>query len=849
MLEYNVKPALLIKATLELIHEPGEVFEVRIPKTKYGTISGYFNDPALAATTIAKENGKYQAIYATVNPIKAPLMARNESKLEFGSQLTTGDADIERRRWFLVDLDPVRAAGISSSDLELETAKDRGKSVKDWLMSLGWPEPIEACSGNGWHMMWRVDAPNDDDSRQIFEFALKMLAGIWSDDRVVVDTTVFNASRVWKIYGTISKKGSSTADRPHRIASLQGIPQQLECVSLGLIESLARPLKEAKNEEYKDATGEYIQDMVKWLADRGVTVTSGPRPMFGNEGQKWVISRCPFNAEHTDPIVGLVNNRPVYKCLHNSCSAYRWKEFREQVDPTYKDPDVVYNRLKEYLDSDQTEPDAELVAAAAALGKKFEGVYKRLRQECDRKRAGDLDELVRAERRRYLRDTIGENNEKGNIVGLINRVRGYQESGIVPMFWIADYDHRVRVGKVGDIESRKASDFDEVNLLVRFHSAGETWVKQTHCAQVIRYTAEEYRVNPLKQHLKQFRWDGEKRLDTWLHHYLGAKPGPYTAAIGRKWLISAVARAFEPGCQADHMLILEGAQGIGKSQALRIIGGQFYTEYSGGMTGAGTQHKDLVAVISGKLIIEMSELATVRRAEMESLKAILTTCVDDARLSYERDAKPYPRTCVFGGTTNEVGQSYIADLTGARRFWPCHVGEVHKPKIQLLREDRDQLWAEAVEAYEGGEDWYTVPSEEVAEEQMDRQVSLEQSEPWFPRIRQMLTDSDAYSSELLVVQDRYVSGQHQFGEHTVRVGNLSSILQIVLGLDAGRQSQADIQRLQRCLRSIGFKKVRPSVKWMGGTYAYDLYKEAIPHLWDAILAADKAAPNKRPVKA
>ena len=117
--------------------------------------------------------------------------------------------------------------------------------------------------------------------------------------------------------------------------------------------------------------------------------------------------------------------------------------------------------------------------------------------------------------------------------------------------------------------------------------------------------------------------------------------------------------------------------------------------------------KDLVAAISGKVVVEMSELATMRRAEIESLKAILTTTVDDVRLSYERDVKSYPRTCVFIGTTNELGGSYIADATGARRFWPVAVAMEGPVKTKQLEEDVDQLWAEAVEAYENHEDWFT----------------------------------------------------------------------------------------------------------------------------------------------
>jgi hypothetical protein len=669
------------------------------------------------------------------------------------------------------------------------------------------------------------------------------LASIFSDDHTIVDVTSFNASRVWKVYGTIAAKGSSTAERPHRVAMIRSVPEVIGVVSVDQIEQIARPLKNAKAEEFKDLTGEYIGDMVKWLTDRGQTVVSGPRPMFGNEGQKWLISKCPFDANHQNPMVGLVNNRPVFRCLHNSCSAFRWKEFREKIDPTYKDQDEIERRLRQWLEGDADEIDAELLQTASSLGNKLQALLKKLKKDAPRERYIKLEEKLQQEKRRFQREVQGnEFNEKGNVVGLINRTRAMIMAGSYPPVWIADFDHRIRIGPIGDINCRKASISDEVALLVAFHGQGDAWVKQTHCNQVITHLAEEFRVNPLRRHLKSFIWDGTKRLDSWLSTYMGTKPGAYTSAVGRKWFISAVARAMDPGCQADHMLIFEGKQGIGKSQALRAIGGQFYAEYSGSMTGQGTSHKDLVAVISGKMIVEMSELATVRRAEMEALKAVLTTCVDEVRLSYERDAKSYPRTCVFGGTTNEIGQAYIADITGARRFWPVHVGEIQPPNISLLRQDRDQLWAEAVEAYEDGEDWYSVPVEEVAAEQADRQISLEQSDPWFQKMRSALTDPDSYKNQLLIGVPRYEAGQ-ETSKITVRAGSMNQILGILMGVDTARQGPNDTQRLQRILKGIGFVRMRPSKGWQGGSYAYELREELIPHLWSGVLGAYREAGN------
>lgn len=844
----DTKPALIIKATLDLMFQRGDVFEVRIPKTKMGTISGYFNDTAIAAGLIAKENGKHQSIYVTANPVNPNLLARSENKFERGTFMTTTDADIVKRNWFLMDFDPVRPAGISSSDSELLLAREKADIVVEWLTSLGWPEPIMADSGNGVHVMYKADQPNDDAARIDFECALKMLSGIFSDDQVKVDVTVFNASRVWKIYGTVSMKGSSTDERPHRVAMITKVPKDLVHVSREQIENVARPIRDAKADEYRDMSGEFIGDMAEWLAKRGQVVVNGPRPMFGNEGQKWILLKCPFNENHVHPMVGLVNNRPVYRCLHDSCSANRWKEFRERIDPTYKDPDTVYDRLKEWCDGDKAEADAELIQTACATGKKLPEILKKLKKECSRLRVLLLEDLVKQERKRFQAATIGENNEKGNVVGLINRTRLMQAEGSVPMFWIADYDHKVRVGPVSDVTCPKVSSTDEINLLVKFHSAGDSWVKQTHTSQVIQYIAEEYRVNPLKHMLKQLRWDGTKRLDTWLPHYMGTKDTEYTRAIGRKWMISAVARAMDPGCQADHMLIFEGEQGIGKSQALRVIGGQFYVEYSGGMSGGGTVHKDLVAVISGRMIIEMSELTTAKKSDMETLKAVLTTCVDETRLSYERDPKSYPRTCVFAGTTNQVGQAYIADITGARRFWPTHVGEVARPNIAQLKEDRDQLWAEAVEAYESGEDWYKVPQELVMEEQADRQMSVENTDPWYAKIRMALTDPDSYANELLHIVDKYVGGMLVPYEFNVRMGSMHDILGSILHKDTSGQTAHDVTRLSNILKAIGFKKTRPNKKWKGNTYCYDLTKDAVPHLWDAIDAARKTVKFPRPVE-
>lgn len=837
----SAPPATLIKAGLDLMHPLGSCYEVRIPGGRGRTISGYFDDSSRAALLIAKENKKWPGIYVTANPVNPALLARNSNKFEHGATVTTSDHEIESRQWFLLDLDPVRPAGVSSSDAELEATVRVSDGIIEWLTSLGWPEPYVALSGNGIHVMYRVNEPNDDASRVDFEFATKMISSIFSTPEVLVDTTSFNAARIWKVYGTLSAKGSSTEERPHRVARILSVPEEPKLLVREKISQMAAPLRDAKTEEFHDATGEYISDMTKWLMDRGCTVSSGPRPIFGNEGQKWLITHCPFNPQHTNPMVALVGGRPVYRCLHNSCSGFRWKEFREKVDPTYKDPDIVRRRIIDWCNSGAEKPDTELMQAAATL-KKFPAMLLGLKKEVDRGRLALVEDGVKAEKRRFIKETIGENNEKGNLVGVINRVKRMQAEGVCPVFWMSEFDHRIRVGTSGDIDCPVLMDDDEIKTLVMFHSAGETWVKQLHVSQAIRFIANERIVNPLKVYLKNLKWDGIKRLDTWLPEYMGTKDDEYTRTVGRKWLISGVARAMEPGCQADYMLIFEGSQGIGKSKALRALGGQFYIEYSGGIKADNSQ-KDMVAVISGKMIVELSELAAIRRADMETLKAMLTKTVDEARLAYERNPRSYPRTCIFGGTTNEFNKAYIADTTGARRFWPVHCGEAHPVRSDPLKEVATQIWAEATEAYLGGEDWWTIPTELVQIEQAARQITIEGNDPWYSKVRAALTEPDMYGAQVFVAIPKYVGGR-KTDDFAVRAGPSHIVLAVLLGIEAARQTQSDMIRLRNILIALGFERTRPSKPWFGSMYCYDLSKTAkdIKHMWPAIDGAIKAIP-------
>ena len=227
-------------------------------------------------------------------------------------------------------------------------------------------------------------------------------------------------------------------------------------------------------------------------------------------------------------------------------------------------------------------------------------------------------------------------------------------------------------------------------------------------------------VHPVKDYLDTLSWDGIPRVDNWLTTYLGANGEGdelrYISAAGRAWIISAVARVMQPGCKADAALILEGAQGIGKSTTASILAGQWFGD---ALPHLGT--KDAASYLQGLWIIELAELANMARAEVEIVKSFMSRTEDRFRPAYARLEVSVPRQCVFIGSTN--ADNYLRDTTGNRRFWPIRCGKIDTRK---LASDRDQLWAEALHLYQAGEKWWLDREiADIANEQQKERVDTD----------------------------------------------------------------------------------------------------------------------------
>ena len=211
--------------TLEVLFQPGAVVELRAFRGR-DTVSGYYDDHAALAREARKLDKMAYAVYVTLNEVDPALLARASNRTrKVYREPTTSDSDIVRRRWLPLDFDPARPSGVSATDAEKRAAKERALQVRDFLGERGWAEPVMADSGNGYHLLYRVDLPNDRESLGLVKGVLQSLAFRFDDDRVKVDTTTSNAARIWKLYGTTARKGDDTEERPHRVSRLLKVPE------------------------------------------------------------------------------------------------------------------------------------------------------------------------------------------------------------------------------------------------------------------------------------------------------------------------------------------------------------------------------------------------------------------------------------------------------------------------------------------------------------------------------------------------------------------------------------------------------------------------------------------------
>jgi hypothetical protein len=334
-----------VRSALAVLIEPGAVFEIRVlgaPKrgSGKGIISGYFDDIEACIAQLARLS-KAAGAYVTLNSVDSALLSRRVNRLDYAqSGDTTGDQHILKRRWLLIDCDAERPAGISASDAEKEAARQKAREVYWFLKKQGWPGPVASDSGNGFHLLYRIDLPANDHG--LIERLLAALAKRFNSNGVKIDRTVHNPSRIARLYGTKACKGDSTPERPHRLSCIRNVPEKLLAVTREQLEALAGAIATPAGSERKDdvfnSSGWDMEAFLKKHSIKFHDDERTPATATLTDGTKmWILKECPFNTDHGDhretAVFERTNGVLGFSCKHESCNDKHWHDFRRHYEP------------------------------------------------------------------------------------------------------------------------------------------------------------------------------------------------------------------------------------------------------------------------------------------------------------------------------------------------------------------------------------------------------------------------------------------------------------------------------------------------------------------------------------
>jgi hypothetical protein len=359
------------RRAIELLQAPGEVFEVRVIGTasRKDIISGYFQDADTLFQKFDTIDLRKRNVYITLGEVREECFSRSQcERFEKNPAVTTNDNDIIAYRWLFVDLDPVRPTGISSSDAQLKCAEELRNKVYEYLQSLGFPEPIKAMSGNGYHLLYRIDIPNDEKGRALVGRCLKNLASLFDNDEVKIDTTNSNPSRICKLHGTLAQKGTSTKARPHRMSKLENVPEPLVTTPRNVLQVLADELPD-ETEPVKIRRGASIQqktdfDLLAFMRDHGLSYSEDSN----DRAKIYKLDHCPFDPSHTNgdaKIFQYGDGAIAFKCHHNSCRKYKWQDVRLKYEPDAYDHEDDDSHIDEgYRRHKQQKAEEDAVKAA-----------------------------------------------------------------------------------------------------------------------------------------------------------------------------------------------------------------------------------------------------------------------------------------------------------------------------------------------------------------------------------------------------------------------------------------------------------------------------------------------------
>lgn len=326
-----------LRKGLAVMHGESELFEIRVIANDKRTYSGYFTDANTALRELYRLDLANANVYTTLNELNPACYGREQhDRFVFRPKATTADGDVTRFRVLMVDVDPRRPTGTSSSDAELQAAKDVGNRIYTFMGQQGFSKPIRAYSGNGVHLLYRINLDNTEDNRDLIKKCLQTLDMLFSNKTVAVDTANFNPARVCKLYGTLAQKGSNSAERPFRMARVVS-QKDARLTSRDYLTKLAKMMpSEPEKPQYYNHYNPQTFDLEGWMQKHGIAYK---RTSY-SDGEKFVLDHCPFDASHTGKDAAIFRSRGGaigFHCFHNSCAGKTWRDVRVLFEPSAYD--------------------------------------------------------------------------------------------------------------------------------------------------------------------------------------------------------------------------------------------------------------------------------------------------------------------------------------------------------------------------------------------------------------------------------------------------------------------------------------------------------------------------------
>ena len=651
-----------ITKAIQLLHSNGELFEIRLINGGYNA-SGYFINADTAIKALQDFHPEWNArtktaraanIFVTLNPINMSCYSRKQHDCFIeNAQPTTKDNEITALHWLLIDLDPKRMSGVSSSEEELKLAKAKARTIHDFLLDRGFKEPIRAMSGNGIHLVYRFDVPNTSENVSVFENALKVLSERFSDEEVEVDTTVFNPARICKLWGTIAQKGATTPERPHRKAYIEpSVPSSVDVNDFTLLQALAAEFEENKPSAPVQDTiqtekkGKF--DLQKFISDHNIPVKSVENTPDGTV--KYILEHCLFDESHKGKDAAIFQKTDGslgYKCFHNSCSDKHWKDVR-----------LLF------------EPDAY-----------------------DKKN----DTKTKREKRLSVYDIDGTGLLTIENLKNYMKMKGYS----------VQYNIIKHSLEYSGFRGHSATYLPETAPTIIYNELQTEFEKcnTNKIADMLLVIATNNRVNPIRDIITSAKWDGKDRIEEIYNIFGISKEDKLSREIIKKWLMQAVCGLFnddEHPFSLDLILVFKGKQGIGKTRFFEHLA--MFPKYFGEGVCIDPRNKDSIIQATSNWLCELGEIGSTMKKDMDSVKAMLTKANDEYRLPYGRTTLKFPRMTSFVGTVND--DKFLIDQTGNRRFATVPISDnVHIDYNTQIRPFNSlQLWAQV----------YRIVQEEIA---------------------------------------------------------------------------------------------------------------------------------------